>query len=787
MGATFSRLKNWIAEVLTYADLNAEIDNILNNLGPAGVDDYSTNVAQMQSTTDPGEVGTESLATSLAGEIQRLRFAIKEIKGTGAAQWYSSVGTSLTELLSAIGGGIAANRIISGAHSSNSSAPRFLIPNGSAATAILDGSPTSFVYSIDSTQYTISTDLTISGLATAPSSNNTCLVNDAGLTVQESSKWTGEDGSTLTVDAMGSEISALINKFAAFKVVHGGSTEYFIGYVKSSTELTNCLRGYFLDSALAAVPRIAIADNDTITLMKLSWVFANTAGGTAVSYVNPIVANTQPTDTTVYWYDLTNNTWKTYNGSSWVAANATLIGLLAQDSTNCKVARGFNFFGSYDHYSNMQIDYVSATTVQQRNFGGKVGVGASQVNFQGTKPVWDITTALESGAEAASTTYFIYVGESGQLKLSVQKPHLSSDLGRNWYHPSENWRALAYIFNDASSDFVANSISNYLGDPNTFQQSGRADEMQNIGITQSLAGNALTVTITGHNGSDLSASNPAVIGFRSATVTSGVVIKRRLYNNLTMTVASGATLGHSSGFNQYVWIYLIDDNGVLDIGVSGVSVFQDGTANASTLNSGSATSGSVLYSSITHSGAKGTRIAGRLLSNQATAGTWTTAIGEVTVKPTPVANIEDWNTTRTFTPDPTPFGTVGNVFFVSRRVGDTMHVRGYWTNGTVTANAAAIAIPLQWNPSAIPSAGKKFMIGHFTSSDAGGGTAFTSSKGGPIIIDQATQTAVYFSLTGASSIYVLSNGNACSGNSEGVNVEFWYPVRGWSTYGPAAG
>ena len=83
MGATFSRLKNWIAETLTYADLNAEIDNILTNLTTSGVDDYSTNATQMRLTTDPGESGTESLATSLAGELERIRYAIKEIKARG--------------------------------------------------------------------------------------------------------------------------------------------------------------------------------------------------------------------------------------------------------------------------------------------------------------------------------------------------------------------------------------------------------------------------------------------------------------------------------------------------------------------------------------------------------------------------------------------------------------------------------------------------------------------------------------------------------------------------------
>jgi len=87
MGATFGRTKVWIVgETLTAAALNAEFDNILNNLDPSGVDDASTNLSAMQTTVDPYPLSTPSLATDLAGEIQRLRYLIKQI--TGEAQWY---------------------------------------------------------------------------------------------------------------------------------------------------------------------------------------------------------------------------------------------------------------------------------------------------------------------------------------------------------------------------------------------------------------------------------------------------------------------------------------------------------------------------------------------------------------------------------------------------------------------------------------------------------------------------------------------------------------------------
>lgn len=87
MGATFSRAKQWInGETLTHTDLNTEFDNILNNFTPAGMDDYSSSQAVMQTTVDPYPSGTESYATSLQGELERLRYVVK--LNNGGTQWY---------------------------------------------------------------------------------------------------------------------------------------------------------------------------------------------------------------------------------------------------------------------------------------------------------------------------------------------------------------------------------------------------------------------------------------------------------------------------------------------------------------------------------------------------------------------------------------------------------------------------------------------------------------------------------------------------------------------------
>jgi hypothetical protein len=88
MPGTYSLISRSAGSLLTAAIYNEDHAVHLTFNTPGGCDDYSTNVAQMQSAVDPGEVGTESLPTDLAGEIQRLRQLIKEI--TGKTYWYES-------------------------------------------------------------------------------------------------------------------------------------------------------------------------------------------------------------------------------------------------------------------------------------------------------------------------------------------------------------------------------------------------------------------------------------------------------------------------------------------------------------------------------------------------------------------------------------------------------------------------------------------------------------------------------------------------------------------------
>jgi hypothetical protein len=89
-------------ETITHTKYNADHQNHVDHNIPEDADDYSANVTEMRVQTSPGGVGSESLATNLAGELERLRYAIAALNGT--AYWYQPTGST-----SAVKGLLGAN------------------------------------------------------------------------------------------------------------------------------------------------------------------------------------------------------------------------------------------------------------------------------------------------------------------------------------------------------------------------------------------------------------------------------------------------------------------------------------------------------------------------------------------------------------------------------------------------------------------------------------------------------------------------------------------------------
>ena len=73
-------------DTILAAHYNTANNEHINNNIPESIDDYSANATEMKATADPYPAGSESLATTLDGELQRIRYVINQI--LKSTQWY---------------------------------------------------------------------------------------------------------------------------------------------------------------------------------------------------------------------------------------------------------------------------------------------------------------------------------------------------------------------------------------------------------------------------------------------------------------------------------------------------------------------------------------------------------------------------------------------------------------------------------------------------------------------------------------------------------------------------
>lgn len=366
------------------------------------------------------------------------------------------------------------NRVISGAKRSTSNQPAYIIPNGASLSLVVDGTPTELVVDINGTEVTVNTDITKSSLTAAPASNNTALVNDTEAADQHDTRLWGEPEhrKTITMDTVGSNISALVGKWAAFKINNGADDEYFLAFVKSATELAYCRRGYFYDASKVPMNRIVFSNNDTITLMKLGFVFVENDGTTVdVTYVAPTYSTEAPSGpaTGDYWYDLANQVWKRYDGAQFNIINRTLIGVFCNDTTACVGARSIDFYAKADDLNMLSIEKNSTEIARADKPNCVVSVAGRVIDYGNTLASWNITTDLAGSedmydsAEQNSRMYYLYVKDTGETIISDISPYFLG-AGAGEYHPHNPWRCVGLAYNNDSGDLQGAGSVGVLND-----------------------------------------------------------------------------------------------------------------------------------------------------------------------------------------------------------------------------------------------------------------------------------------------------------------------------------
>lgn len=153
--------------------------------------------------------------------------------------------------------------------------------------------------------------------------------------------------------------------------------------------------------------------------------------------------------------------------------------------------------------------------------------------------------------------------------------------------------------------------------------------LQNYSMSAAAAANALTMTLSGYDGTALSSTNKAQFTFRNATAVTGTTAVVSQTANLTLTISSGSTVGATSGTPFRLWWAVVNDAGTLRLAVQNCSTstaiyaIGDDVLISSTAEggAGSADSAGVWYTG-TAVTSKAARIIGYTEHSLTTAGTW---------------------------------------------------------------------------------------------------------------------------------------------------------------------
>jgi hypothetical protein len=247
-------------------------------------------------------------------------------------------------------------------------------------------------------------------------------------------------------------------------------------------------------------------------------------------------------------------------------------------------------------------------------------------SFGSTCQVGQIKNVIVSGALTLTHNATSLILPNAGLNITTA----AGDTLEAVYLGSGNWRVTNYTLANGQP---LNTSAVAVGASSLTSSAQGFNAALNLRINASIASNALTVAIKGTNGSDPSAVNPVLIGFRDTTLANGDMIVDSLQSALSLTIASTNTMGASNGVPFRLWVFAFDNGGAVALALincsNGVSVFncaEDQLQNSQAGTSGGSSLGA-FYASTSALSGKAVRILGYLeySSGLTTAGTWNAA------------------------------------------------------------------------------------------------------------------------------------------------------------------
>jgi hypothetical protein len=128
----------------------------------------------------------------------------------------------------------------------------------------------------------------------------------------------------------------------------------------------------------------------------------------------------------------------------------------------------------------------------------------------------------------------------------------------------------------------------------------------------------------------------------------------------------------------------------------------------------------------------------------------------------------------------TGFGSIANSTFLSRRVGDSIQVRGNFTVGTATGVSATINLPTITVDTAKLATNINSPVGFWYNLTSGAQTFYSTGGAGVLYFKQTDNTKIYCSVGSTGNSFVESLGNAIVVNSTNFAFYFEVPITGYS-------
>ena len=266
---------------------------------------------------------------------------------------------------------------------------------------------------------------------------------------------------------------------------------------------------------------------------------------------------------------------------------------------------------------------ASSSAANRFSFGGDLTLAASAgviLRYDATDSRWykvaDTLVGAGGGGGAPDNAQYIVAASDATLTAERVATDTSTV---SWDFATGGQAKASIVAASVNATHVATSIPGF-----------GFDAPINLGISATVAGNALTIAIKGADGNDASSSNPVIIPFRSPTAATGTPVVRSLTAALSLAVSSGSTLGTTNSAAFRLTVAIFDDGGTLRVGVINATTMgvNEGAVASSTAEggAGAADSANTWYtgSAVT---SKAFRIVGYLdyPSGLATAGTWSAA------------------------------------------------------------------------------------------------------------------------------------------------------------------